>query len=117
MAAGIGPALGSYLGGQSLTIYTYPSVEHLLPNNIEWVGAWWLCHLIIGSLCTVLAFLVMLFPTHLKNYERYSLQRESSRNTTIGRQNKSAMQNQASGLILCHYDEGNIHIHKLALTF
>ena len=68
MMAIIGPALGFGLGGLFLSVYVDPSVNtHLTPRDPGWVGAWWLCYIVCGVLCLVIAFPFFLYPRLLPN--------------------------------------------------
>ena len=68
MMAIVGPALGFGMGGLFLSVYVDPSVEtHLTPRDPGWVGAWWLCYIVCGLLCLLIAFPFFLYPRLLPN--------------------------------------------------
>ncbi|XP_045107962.1 solute carrier organic anion transporter family member 4A1-like [Portunus trituberculatus] len=66
----VGPAAGYVLGGQFLTVYI--NAPEILPerNGIQidsdlWLGGWWIGFLLAGSLCMLISWPIMAFPTQL----------------------------------------------------
>ena len=77
MLAVIGPALGFALGGLFLSVYVDPSVDtHLEPSDPGWVGAWWLCYIVCGILCLIIAVPFFFYPRLLPNSKEIRLLRE-----------------------------------------
>ena len=77
MTAVLGPALAFVLGGLFLSVYVDPSVDtHLEPNDPGWVGAWWLCYIVCGTLCLIIAVPFFFYPRLLPNSKEIRLLRE-----------------------------------------
>ena len=64
----LGPAIGYGLGGQLLSIHT-DFLADITSDHPNWVGAWWLGFLIIGSLTALIAPFLALFPQRLPDCE------------------------------------------------
>ena len=59
----LGPAIGYGLGGLFLSIYVDPWVETPLePSDTGWVGAWWMCFILVGVTSWLFAIPFLLFP-------------------------------------------------------
>lgn len=73
----VGPALGFGLSGLFLSIYVDPFIDtHLKPTDPGWVGAWWLCYIVCGTLCLIIAIPFFFYPRLLPNSEKLRLLRE-----------------------------------------
>lgn len=80
----LGPVLGLSIGSVSISYWEEPSLTsdiNLTPDDLNWIGAWWIPFLAIGSAGLLAAVPVFCFPDKFPGTEAIIIKRENERLT------------------------------------
>ena len=78
----LGPVLGLTIGSISISFWEQPSLTsdiNLTPDDPNWIGAWWIPFMTIGSLGLLAAVPVFCFPDQFPGTEAIIIEREKER--------------------------------------